>query len=163
MERPIEDSEQEGLVLQFVDLMQSVWAKCRAPAAEEWSDVELTMTQAKTLFLLGQGQQRMGDVAGFFGVGLSSATSLIDRLVGKGLVERTYDASDRRLVLCSLTSAGRQEVERFWRVGRAKVESMARLLTTEELKKAMTAMALLDDALTRNMDNDSAYSSEGGP
>ena len=38
-------------------------------------------------------------------------TRLLDRLEGKGLVERERHARDRRQVLCSLTPAGRELLE----------------------------------------------------
>ena len=80
---------------------------------EEWSEVELSFPQFRTVLLLSQGSKRMSEIASYFGKGLSSATSLIDRLVDKGLVERVSAPEDRRVVLCRLTLRGREEVDRF--------------------------------------------------
>ena len=54
------------------------------------------------------GPKRMGDISTYLGRGMPSATSMIDRLVSKGLVERMADASDRRVVACRLTALGEE-------------------------------------------------------
>src|SRR5918998_4998879 len=79
----------------------------RAEWAEDWPEIELTMPQLRALGLLGRAPQRMGDLAAYLGISLSSATSLVERLEGKGLVERTHDPVDRRVVHCHLTADGR--------------------------------------------------------
>lgn len=50
------------------------------------------------------------------GTGLSSAatTTLVDRLVAKGFVERTPDAADRRRVMTRMTPEGAKRVGRFY-------------------------------------------------
>ena len=74
------------------------------------------MPQFKTLSLLAQGPARMGNIAAYLSTSLSSATSMIDRLVEKNLVERAADTSDRRVVTCQLTAKGTEEMDRFLRL-----------------------------------------------
>ena len=71
------------------------------------------MLQFRTLVLLSQGPQRMGNIAAHLVSSLSSATSMIDRLVDKSLVEREPDPDDRLVEICQLTSQGLGEIERF--------------------------------------------------
>lgn len=47
------------------------------------------------------------ELAEVFSVGKSSITAIITRLVDKGLIERTRDVQDRRVVYLSLTEHGR--------------------------------------------------------
>ena len=61
------------------------------------------------MFLLHrQGPTRMGVLSEHLGRGLPSVTSMMDRLVKKGLVERVLDPSDRRVVACQLTDEGKR-------------------------------------------------------
>ena len=91
----------------------------------------------------------MSQLSSYLGSGMPSATSMIDRLVKKGLVERVEDASDRRVVSCRLTSAGHEVVEQFLRMGRTRNEALAGLLTLEELRTVVPALEILSNAAAR--------------
>jgi DNA-binding MarR family transcriptional regulator len=146
----LEPSKQQ-LTERFVQLMELVRQEVmRSASLEEWSDLELTMPQCRALALLPQGPQRMGNIAAYLGSSLSSATSMIDRLVDKGLVERLSDPDDRRVVLCQLTVRGQEEIERFWRIGRLGIARLTEHLTTDELEKVVQAIELLYQATQRS-------------
>jgi len=89
MERP-----KGQLAARLVALMQLMSSHVRPAPPEEWSDIELTMTQWRTLALLHRGPRRMSEIAAYLGSSLSSATSMIDRLVNKQLVARMQDPAD---------------------------------------------------------------------
>ena len=143
------DSSHEKLTEQLVDYLERMYAGMRSEPAEGRSDAELTMPQFRTLMMLSQEAQRMGAIASLLSNSLSSATSMIDRLVDKGLVERVSDSEDRRVVVCRLTDAGREEIERFWRIGRLGIGRIAVHLTTEELRTIVDAIHLLYTASQR--------------
>ncbi len=136
----------EQLTERFVELVESINQQfhSRPPGdGVEWSELELTMPQMRILCLLRQGHQRMGNIAAGLGISLSSATSIVDRLVEKGLVERAPDPEDRRVVLCRLTGKGTGEVERFWRIERQSIVEMVKPLTTAQLQTVVQAIELL--------------------
>lgn len=143
------DDFRNSLVERLIENMEGMQVRMRSRPPAAWSDMELTMPQAKTLFFLGHGTRRMGDISAYLGRGMPSATSMIDRLLAKGLVERVEDASDRRVVACQLTTAGTEAVERFWRLGRLRLQSLADVLTLEELEVVVPAMEILSDAVSR--------------
>jgi DNA-binding MarR family transcriptional regulator len=143
------ETSRTELVERFVELMGRMSGHMRSRTPVEWSELELTMPQARTLFFLSNGPARMGDLSAYLGSGMPSATSMIDRLVKKGLVERIKDASDRRVVACRLTEAGTEVVERFWRIGRMRREEMAGSLTLEELEVVVPAIEVLVNAIGR--------------
>ena len=143
------ESSRTELVERFVELMGRMSGPMRSRAPLEWSELELTMPQARTLFFLNNGPARMSDLSAYLGSGMPSATSMIDRLVKKGLVERIQDASDRRVVACQLTAEGREVAERFWRMGRMRREEMAGSLTLEELEVVVPAIEVLVNAIRR--------------
>ena len=139
----------EDSVEKLVEYMTRIQRHLRARRASAWLEEDLTMQQAKTLFFLSDGPHRMSGIAKRFGVETPSATTMIDRLVTKGLVERGRDPSDRRAVICSLTSAGRETVERFWSLRSARFEELADELDEQELSEAVAAMEIMVDAIHR--------------
>ncbi len=116
---------------------------------QDWSELDLTMPQLRTLGFLARDACRMGEVAAYLGSSVSSATSLVERLEGKELVKRVHDPIDRRVVMCHLTPRGRELVDRFWRIQRLKLESVADLLNIEELGRVTEAVELLAGAFER--------------
>jgi DNA-binding MarR family transcriptional regulator len=134
----------QQLTEQFAHLVEQINQCMHSRPLEEWPDPELTTPQIKTLTLLQyQGPQRMGSIATYLGSTLSSSTSIIDRLVDKGLVERVPVPDDRRVVVCQLTPRGEETTEQFWRIGRMRVVELAERLDTEELEVVVHAMELL--------------------
>lgn len=137
------------LTARLIETMQRTYLQMQRYSLGEWPDLELTMPQIRTLALLSRGHQRMSDIAGYLGSCLSSATSMIDRLVDKQVVERIHDTSDRRVVTCYLTPIGKEVVERFWQIKRTQIEAVAAVLTLEELETVLHAMEILADAIGR--------------
>ena len=139
----------EDLVERLTDYMSLMQSHMRVSPALAWSDLDLTMRQAKTLFFLADRPRRMSGISRRLGVEMPSATTMIDRLVAKGLVARGQDPADRRAVVCSLTTAGREAVEKFWSLRAARTESLAAVLTNEELEVVVPAMKIVADAVRR--------------
>ena len=146
----------EELVEKLVERMTRIQRHLRARRAAAWLEQDLTMQQAKTLFYLSDGPRRMSGIAKRFGVETPSATTMIDRLVAKRLVERGQDPSDRRAVVCSLTEAGRETVERFWSLRSARFEELAAELSAEELADVVSAMETMVAAIDRLHSGDGA-------
>ncbi len=140
----MQETRKQELTERFIELVEQINQCMHSRPLEEWPDLELTIPQIKTLTLLRhQGPQRMGSIATYLGSTLSSSTSIIDRLVDKGLVERVPDPDDRRVVICQLTAQGQEATEQFWRIGRMRVVELAEQLDIEELEIVVRAMELL--------------------
>ena len=139
----------EELTEQLVEHMACVQRHMRVRRSSAWLDLDLTRQQAKTLHFLSHGQRRMSEIAGRLDVEMPSATTMIDRLVAKALVERGQDPADRRAVVCSLTQEGMETVEQFQAIRAARTESLAAVMSTEELGAVVPAMEILADAVRR--------------
>ncbi len=144
--------EREMLVARLVALVNRQAFLMQSPPPEEWPEIELTMLQLRTLVLLSRCPRRMSDIAAHLGTVLSSATSLVERLEAKGLVERVHDPSDRRVVLCRLTSHGEDALDRTWRFRQSRIEDVAGLLTDDELALVVRAMEAVSAAVSRASD-----------
>ena len=137
------------LTEKLVEHMRYVQRHMRVRRSSAWLDLDLTRQQAKTLHFLSHGQRRMSEIAGRLKVEMPSATTMIDRLVAKGLVERGQDPADRRAVVCSLTLEGIEVVERFSAIRAARTESLAAVMSIEELEAVVPALEILADAVRR--------------
>lgn len=71
--------------------------------------------------LLAHGPQRVGEIAALRAASKATVSARLDRLEGRGLVDRSRIPGDRRAVVCALTKEGR-------RVAAASRRSRRRLL-----------------------------------
>ncbi len=114
--------------------------------AEELSSPELselTLAQMATLLYLHTGQARMGVLAARLHVGLSSMTSIADRLGRRGLVSRHRDSTDGRAVLCSLTSEGERRIDALFEQRRTAMVARLEGLDISELGTVAHALELI--------------------
>jgi DNA-binding MarR family transcriptional regulator len=71
--------------------------------------MDLTYNQYKTLLTIAdRGECSLGELGRELEVAMSSASQMVDRLVGQGLVNREQDADNRRQVIIRLTPQGQE-------------------------------------------------------
>ena len=73
----------------------------------------LTLLQACVLCHLYQQDAAVGDISDLAVIDQANASSLCKKLEREGFLTRTRQASDRRVVILSLTSKGREAAERL--------------------------------------------------
>jgi DNA-binding MarR family transcriptional regulator len=94
------------------------------------SDVEVSRQEAKAVIVLGRrGAIMMSDLARILNMALSTATNTIDKLVAKGLAERSRGDEDRRIVQVGLSEKGTHLYESFLEcqlaMGRTMLEALS--------------------------------------
>ena len=98
--------------------------------------------RAKVLVRLSAGPLRAGELAQQCFLTPSATTELMEVLERDGLIRREDDPNDRRAVRCSLTAAGRREVDRHRdTLAEALGEVIGRL---EPLERERLRLALSD-------------------
>ena len=143
----MQDGDREGLIDRFVTAAEYLNRRTLSERLEAWAQLGMTTPQVKTLvFLDERGPARMGMIASHLGTSLSATTSVVDRLVQKDMLERASDPGDRRVVICELTSTGRDAVDRFWRLGEDRLMPVAALLDGADLRAAVHGLELLRGA-----------------
>ncbi len=142
---PRQPLEEEILEL-FHALMRDI-AESHAP---EFMGVDITMSQAKALYLLSvRPGATMSSIAAELGVGASAVSGLVDRLVAQGSVERQEDPADRRQQLVTITDAGTATLDRM-REMRAQVTlRLLKGLDDDELEAFRTSLIALDREVQR--------------
>ncbi|MDQ3699403.1 MAG: MarR family transcriptional regulator [Chloroflexota bacterium] len=142
----------EDEVDQIVRSYRHAGRKLRAADPRDWA-AGLSMPQLRVLFFLGRlGPSSVGEVAAGMAVSQPSATETLDRLVRAGLVERTSDSSDRRVVRNALTTVGREMIDRPWETRRAVLASALRDATPADRATIARGLELLCRALDDTVD-----------
>lgn len=109
---------------------------------------ELTISQLRALGLVVERPGcTMGELSSSLGIGLSAATGLVDRLVQHGLVRRTPDPKDRRVIRLRLTAAGVSARDTFRRARQRAMKAALRRLSAEEQAAIAAALAALRRAV----------------
>ncbi len=105
---------------------------------------DLTMPQFRiaVLLFLG-GSTRMSCIAQMLGVSLATATGIVDRLVEQDIVQRQHDIEDRRVVLCQLSSHGKEELGQVWQSLRSRAKEMLMIIPESDLSSIGQALTLL--------------------
>jgi DNA-binding MarR family transcriptional regulator len=142
------DEERDVLIEQ---ILKRELALCRLMGpmqSETWLDVDMSMAQLKTFFTLASAPGeadglRVSDMARRLGVTPPTASTLIDRLVERGLVDRREDPSDRRQHRCRLTPAGQELLARLYESGRWRSRSLLAALNEEELRLVRRTLEIL--------------------
>ena len=131
----MKDNYKEELTDRFMEAVGYLNRQLHSYGLDEWENLNMTVPQIRSMVLLERaGPLRMGSIASCLGRALSATTTVVDRLVEKGLVERAWDPSDRRVVICRLTDEGKQSMERFWHVRRERLQVLVDFLDVERLE-----------------------------
>ena len=116
--------------------------------APELADLSLTLGQLKAIYIVATaGPMRMGDLAIQMGTAPSTASGLVDRLVGMGLLERSADPASRRQVLVTATSTAMEQMQAMSELNRDRMRQLlGRLRSLEDIETIERAMQLMTDA-----------------
>lgn len=134
-----EDLRERGLTL-----FQATTRALHEQGSPAWQDVELSVAQLKALFtLVDGGPTPIGGVAARLRIGLPAASSLVDRLVDHGLVERREDRLDRRRTLAEPTAAGEALAERLRQGSREVLRSCLERMDPDDLEALVRGLAAM--------------------
>ena len=102
---------------------------------------ELSLTALSTLSTIERtGPRRLTDLAVGEGVTQPSMSALVKQLESVGLVDRQSDAQDGRVVLVTITAAGREQLRTSRRVGASVFEVLIDKLSSSEAASLRAAL-----------------------
>ena len=131
-----------------IDLLRKVNRFLRAGDLDIDAVAELTMAQLKVLFRLhNRGAVTSGKLAAGLNVTLPTITSVIDRMIGHGLVERRDDPTDRRRVIVALSNDGEALVERIQQGRRQRLSVVIDALDAKDLRDLVSGLTALTGAI----------------
>ncbi len=143
------EDNREAKVQRLIELMERIGQQMRPDPVEQWPEEELTLPQMRTLGILSRGPARMGDIANHLGSSFPATTSMIDRLVEKGLVKRAHSTVDRRVVTCELSPRGTEVLDSFWNIQRHHARAMTAVMSLDEISTVINALEILQESQTR--------------
>lgn len=139
--------DREALLARVMAAFDAFMQRMAAGHAPEFSEIGLTMSQAKVLYLV-QASAPLGlsELAGGLGVTVSTASGLVERLVEAGLLDRRDDPADRRHVILSLTETGAASLDRMRELNTGHMRLMLEHVSDEDLVTIDRAIRSLTDA-----------------
>jgi DNA-binding MarR family transcriptional regulator len=147
----------DELVERIVSLQVRIARLVESDRALAWLDVDLTIQQLKTVFILVRaGSLTAGQIGRELRVGFSTVTGLVDRLAEQGLAARGEDPLDRRATRVVPTDAARALVERLYAYRREALRNLLEQVSTDTLLKLADGLRALEtevvglDVLTRS-------------
>jgi DNA-binding MarR family transcriptional regulator len=127
-------------------------------AARSLSSVseDVTLPQFRTLTLLAaRGPQTVSAIAEGLDVHASTMTRMCNRLVTRGLVVRTPSATDRREVVITLSTSGRELVDDVTARRRHEVDAIVQRMTPNDRDAVIAALEAFADAAGENKNDES--------
>lgn len=102
---------------------------------------------AVLLMLRFRGEMTMSELAAELGAPLSTMTSLAQRLVRKGLIDRRQSGKDQRIILVELTEEGLQMVSQVWETLEKVFARVQAALSADELDQFLALAVKIGKAM----------------
>lgn len=131
--RPVEEGEDQARALGLWVVLSRAREAIAGRLQEDVAQHELTLMEFGILEVLyHKGPMLLGEVQRRILVSSGGVTYLVDRLEGKGLVERQACPEDRRARYAALTEKGDALIRRIFPAHAGCIEAMMSELTAEE-------------------------------
>ncbi len=127
-------SSRDAAIHEIAEGIATLASRRRCAAARQVHHSGISLGHLQILWVLQEhGPLPVSRLADWLGIGVPNATGLLDRMEQRGLVARERGGDDRRVVLASMTDAGRAAVAEHdgWRVG--LIEQILAPLPTEHV------------------------------
>lgn len=129
---------------QYEQLMERLVGAYRSRMTKICKDKELTPPQFWAMHTIGELKRvKMSPLADLLGLSMGAASTLIDRLVGRGMVERSPDPDDRRAVFVTLTAKGQQVLDEATAARRAMSRTVFERLTPDDRSHLLSGLAAM--------------------
>lgn len=137
------DLDLEDLTFQISRLM-----KRKMAVATDFGS--LSIFQIHTLLFLKENSGvNMSEIASFLQIELPSATSLVSKLVDRGLVQRLPDKEDRRVVKIELTETGTRLLSQTAELRSNKIKQLLTYLSDKQKHDLVTIMRTIKEYLEK--------------
>ena len=159
MSRKFPSDRAAVLAGEIADLIGEAARRIRIRSREALTERDVSWAQLRALRACSRSAEpmRMSELADRLGIARRSATSVVDELERRGLVERRPDPTDRRGVAVAVTAAGRSALAELDGARRAVA---AQLAVEAELSGA--ELVALRDLLARVVDGPTTRAGSGG-
>jgi MarR family transcriptional regulator, organic hydroperoxide resistance regulator len=151
----MESSKNTKIIDEVITYQQETNRLIGSFAAEPWIELSLTIAQLKSLFFIAdKGKTNFKKLADALGVTPPNVTGIVDRLVEHGLVSRTENPEDRRIMLLQITAKGRNLLHNLQQNRASHMATILGKLSDEDIAALLRGMkALTETARSFSKDN----------
>jgi DNA-binding MarR family transcriptional regulator len=124
------------------EFIQRIFAFCQTDAMDTLVDLDVSFSQARTMFVLSHVGSPMpiNEIATRLGLSVAATGRNVDQLVQLGVVERTESADDRRVKLVALSARGFEIVDQQFEQKRRALRVFADRLSPSEAENLTKAI-----------------------
>ena len=131
---------QAAVVEQILDQLAPLIARQRKALVQAGCFRQISSTHLHVLYMLvGRDGTTMSRLADQLDVSLPNVTGIVERMVERGLVERTRPEDDRRVVEVRITAAGRATLDEIDTIKRQEMANVIGRMTPEQQARALRA------------------------
>ena len=149
--------QREELVKQITELQRKIDRARRQYELDVWMNLPITIAQLKSMFFISnQGKTNLMNLAAALRVTPTNTTGIIDRLVKQGLVSRTENTDDRRMLALCLTDKGEELIARLREKRRGYMKDVLAYMSIDELvnlEQGLTSMIKANKIYEEKMKN----------
>jgi len=135
-------------IKEMIELQRKVDRDQRQFQLNVWMNLHLSIGQLKTLFFISNcGTVSISKLAEALEVRPANVTSLIDRMLERGLITRTGDPNDRRVLLLRTTPKGDELVAELRQKRQERMAEVFNHLNDEEASIVIQGLRLMVKAI----------------
>jgi len=139
--------EKEELIKEIVKDQRLVNQSLGQYNPDVWMGLSLTIAQVKSLFYISNEDDiNFRKLAAAMKVTPSNVTGIIDRLVEQGLVSRTENPEDRRMLMLRLTEKGKTLIGNLKERRTSQMSGVLSTMNRDQLETVQRAFAFLAKA-----------------
>ena len=145
---------QEDITSALVEIIFSISRSMKGEMSYTSQLTHLSILQIQTLIFLDKNKNvPMSEIAKNFHIELSSATSLLNKLYSQKLVTRQNDEKDRRLIRITLTSEGKQILDKVITERKIKLKRLLSYLSEQERLDLLNLLTSINSRLQQKNEN----------
>lgn len=130
-----------------------IFRSVRKHSSEATEANEPSMLQLQAMLAVSLNKTTMSEIAQELHIALPTATVLIERLVKAEYVVRGFDENDRRIIKISLTSLGREILQKTMKQKLERTKYILDLIPKDDKKTLLRILQNLQTALELSEDN----------
>lgn len=137
------DPSPEGEQRDLIDALARTSFVTMAVLSKIGAEHDLSLTQLRMLGILRDRRVKMSELADYLGLDKSTVSGLVDRAQRRGLLQRTPNLADRRVVDVHLTPAGLDLAARGAALVARSLAPMTSRLTSADARRLTTLLEQL--------------------
>jgi DNA-binding MarR family transcriptional regulator len=138
--------EREELLQSLIEELRRVSRRIHPGRGFRFGEFALGLPQARILFIISRknGAISVKELAGMLGVTPGAITQFVDGLAEKGLVRRSEDPNDRRVLRLKLTEVAESKFKQFWKNYFKAMSQIFSTLSDEEIEQLIRLLSKAD-------------------